>query len=77
MKIHDKYDEIYRKKLKKVKIIQPSNYQGVIINVGNEKAAVHSEPDSNEPRIFISIMTGTKEEVKKLGIRFSKDITEQ
>lgn len=78
MKIHHKYDKIYRKELKETKIIQPSNCQGVILNIGDEKtAAVHSEPAYNEPRIFISILTGTKKEVKDLEIRFSKDFTEQ
>lgn len=64
IKIIDKYEEIYRKKLLKAKILQPTNYQGVIFNIGNEKSAVHSEPEINESRIFISILTGTKEEIK-------------
>jgi hypothetical protein len=77
MKIHDKYDKIYRKELKGTKIIQPSNYQGIILNIGDKKtAAVHSEPAYNEPRIFISILTGTKKEVKDLEIRLTKSIIE-
>jgi hypothetical protein len=72
MKISNKYDKIYRQKLKKVKIIQPTNYQGIIFKVGGDDNLIHSEPESNEneSRIFISIVSGTKTDVKLLQQRF-------
>lgn len=71
-KISYKYSEIYRQKLKKVKIIQPTNYQGIIFKVGTNDSLIHSEPESNEPRIYISIVSGTKKEIKLLQQRFEQ-----
>lgn len=75
-------DEIFRPKLaerieeckinKDCKITQLNNDEGVIFYVGDkQKAAIHSEPMMSQPRIFISILPGTKEEINELGIRFA------
>jgi hypothetical protein len=50
MKTSNKYDEIYRQKLKKVRIIQPTNYQGIIFNIETDDGLElnYSEPESNE-----------------------------
>lgn len=67
--IFNKYISIYNKTFIKSKIIQAPNNQGVIFNIGvNHKqlAAVHREPTYNEPRLFISIIPHTKNEIKIL-----------
>ena len=46
-------------------IIQPTNTQGVIFKVGTD-AVHHSEPCTNEPRIFILILVGDKNEIYNL-----------
>lgn len=60
-----KYELIYKEKLKN--IIQPTNTQGVIFK---PDAVHHSEPCTNEPRIFISILVGDKNEIYDLKKRY-------
>lgn len=74
IKITEKYENIYRNKLAKAKILQPTNYQGVIFKIGDENSAVHSEPEVNESRTFISIVTGTEKEIKKLKKTYNSNI---
>ncbi len=46
--------------------------QVVIYLVGDEKAAIHSEPKMNTPRIFISILPGSKTQIDEWKNRKSK-----
>ena len=68
IKIHDKYRPIYADKLKNEKIIQLKNNQGLIFyaNSGGIDGAIHSEPKVEDNRIFISILPGTKDNIKTL-----------
>jgi hypothetical protein len=72
--IEDKYRYIYATKFKKYKIIQVKNNEGVIfypkVNEAS-KAAIHSEPKMTQPRLFISILPGTKDNIYELRDRFT------
>lgn len=46
--------------------------QGSIFLVGSNFAAVHSEPPIHEPRLFLSIVLGTKEQIKQLENRINR-----
>ena len=70
--IIDKYKKLIKQKFKNANILQPTNEQGVIMNVGNEKSALHLIPNIKQERFFISIMPGTKEEINILGNNFLK-----
>ena len=66
MEIINTYRQKFADKLKDYDVIQPTNNQGVIFFAGNnENCAIHSEPPFTEPRIFISILTGTKEQINE------------
>ena len=66
------FDEVikkYGKKIKKLfreeKVYQVKNNYMVEFNLGDPiTAAIHSEPDMKEPRIFFSLVFGTKEEIE-------------
>jgi hypothetical protein len=66
---NENYKLVYAKALKKFKIQQINNNEGVILYAGdrekNINGALHSEPKMNTNRIFISIMPQTKEYVEK------------
>lgn len=49
--------------------IKTKTHQGVFFIVGNDYAAVHSEPDITEERIFISIMGATDEQIEEMLVR--------
>lgn len=58
---HDKYNKILARKLKKRKIVQPNNNQGVIFltdssNNNSKLGGIHSEPTINENRFFIGLL---------------------
>lgn len=40
-------------------------HQGVVFIVGSDHAAVHSEPPIKEERLFLSVLPGTKEQIKE------------
>jgi len=67
---YQKYDKILRKKMKDCKVVHPTNNQGVIFltdnKIDNKTCAIHSMPNVNDKRLFISIMCGTKEEIVKI-----------
>ncbi len=65
MKLHDKYRPIYAKAMSKFKIRQLDNDQGIVFWGGNDHhmSALHSEPKIDEPRLFISILPGSKENI--------------
>lgn len=62
-------DDEYRKQMAlKIKgdHTQLNNNQAVIFMSGNEKiCGIHSEPEMHEPRIFLSIVPGSHEEIDK------------
>lgn len=43
----------------------PQPYQGAIFVVGSDNAAVHSEPPIHEERLFLSILPGSREQIKE------------
>ena len=69
-----KKDLIIRKKILKLfknqKIIQLKNNECVVILTRNDRdetfCAFHSEPKMNEPRLFLSILPGTFDEITNL-----------
>ncbi len=65
MKLQDKYRPIYAKAMSKFKIRQLDNDQGIVFWGGNDHhiSALHSEPKIDEPRLFISILPGSKENI--------------
>jgi hypothetical protein len=48
-----------------ISIAQP--YQGAIFIVGSSNAAVHSEPPLKEERLFMSVLPGSKAQIKEWG----------
>lgn len=62
-KMNEKYRPIFAKELSKYKIRQVKNNEGVIFWGGKDinSKALHSEPKNDQPRLFISILPGTKE----------------
>lgn len=75
MKIHDKYRLLFAKELKKIKFIQTKNNEGIIfypqIIANTNDGALHSEPKMNAPRLFISILPGSKENIEELNKRWA------
>lgn len=72
-KIMNKYQPLIAKKFKNEKIIQVKNNKGVIFFTSNDKiAGLHSEPKQTTPRLFISILPGSKENIEELNKRWSK-----
>ena len=70
--VQNKNDEKYRlkfaKELSKYKVKQIKNNKGVIFWGGknwNVVSALHSEPKIDQPRLFISILPGTKEMIEE------------
>lgn len=71
IKIVNKYRPLYDKKLKKSNIIQLENNDGIIFKVGNNNnSTIHSEPNINKERIFISILPGLKKDIDELKNRY-------
>ena len=68
--IHNKYRPFFAKELKKMKIIQVKNNEGVIfypqLLLNSTEGALHSEPKMNTPRIFISILPGNETDINEL-----------
>ena len=64
-KILEKYNNLKNEKFKNAKILQPTNNQGVIMNVGNILSALHKVPNITHNRLFISIMPCSTIEIKK------------
>lgn len=48
------------------KIHQAEPYMGTVLIAGGADATIHSEPPIHEEKIFISIVPGTKEQIKEL-----------
>ena len=70
--VQHKNDEKYRpkfvKELSKYKVKQIKNNKGVIFWGGKNRnvvSALHSEPKIDQPRLFISILPGTKEMIEE------------
>ena len=67
-KIARKYRPIFAKKLAHEKIIQVKNSQGLVFFAGSpmDNAALHSEPNMDQKRMFISIVPGSKKNIEAL-----------
>ena len=54
------------------KVIQPANPltsgQATIYRVGDEYAVIHSEPPVREPRIFVSVLPGSKAQIEEFRV---------
>ena len=52
-----------------VKIIEPMNppasEQATVYRVGDKQAVIHSEPPIAEPRIFVSVLPGSREQIEE------------
>lgn len=75
-KIENKYRKILANKLSKFKHSQLKPKQGLIFLVGIDKnnnlyGLLHSEPKNDTPRIFISILPGSENEIDELQKRRS------
>ena len=56
-----------------VKEIEPTGKdQATMYRVGGEDAKVHSEPPMNTPRIFMSVVPGSSEQIEELKERYKK-----
>jgi hypothetical protein len=63
--------------LNKYDIVQPQKNQASIFIVGlKNRSGIHSEPKMNENRLFYSIVSGNKEEIKDLATRWNKQFIE-
>lgn len=73
--LDNKYRPIYAKAMSKFKILQLDNNQGLVFWGGRDTrlCALHSEPKMDEPRLFISILPSTKENItewkNKMGLK--------
>jgi len=74
IKVANKYRPILAKKLAKKKVVQIKNSQGLIFFTGVpiENGALHSEPPTSEPRMFISILPNSETNIMALQKRWSK-----
>lgn len=72
-KIYDKYRLIFSEALKNVKIIQLTNNECVICHpeLTQDAGAIHSEPKMDTPRLFISILPGSKKDILELKKRWN------
>jgi hypothetical protein len=62
-----KYGKMFNELFKDEKIVKVKNNYYVEFNVRDKEiGAIHSEPDMKEPRLFFSILPGTKEEIEEL-----------
>jgi hypothetical protein len=63
--------------LSKYDIVQPQENQASIFIVGlQNKSAIHSEPKMNANRLFYSIVSGNKNEIKDLATKWNKQFIE-
>ena len=72
--IDNKYQKILANKLKDIKSNQLKSNQGLIFLVGKNNlgySLLHSEPKIDTPRIFISILPGSKSEILELQKRWN------
>lgn len=73
----EKYEEddieIRKKFMSAVKETDPiSKDQATMYLVGGEDAKVHSEPPIDAPRIFMSVVPGSREQIEKFKERYEK-----
>jgi hypothetical protein len=70
--ISNNYRHIFADKFKNEKIIQVKNNEGLIFftSDNDNNGAIHSEPKLSTPRMFISILPGTKENIEELKQRW-------
>jgi len=72
----DDIDSFAKNKIKLAKLLalvhkqSPLSSQGAIFKVGDtESAAIHSEPNMLEPRLFFSIVPGTKKQIREMALK--------
>lgn len=58
--------EALRKKIDNSKVVRARPYQGSIFIVGPSYAPIHSEPNIDHKRLFLSMIPGSKQQIKKL-----------
>ncbi|AYV85247.1 MAG: hypothetical protein Satyrvirus8_5 [Satyrvirus sp.] len=61
--------------LSKYQIVEPNNDEVAIFAVGNNKPAIHSEPDMSKidrVRIFYSVVSGSEDNIKNLAKRLNR-----
>lgn len=73
-KIEKKYRKIFATKFKSQSIIQIKPRNGVVFfgGVDSDKSAIHSEPNMEEDRLFISILPLTKESLILMKEKYEK-----
>jgi hypothetical protein len=69
IKVNNEFRPKLAKALSKFKILQPTNNQGILFYT---KSTLHSEPKMTGPRLFISIMPGTKANIEALDNSWNK-----
>ena len=67
----EKYRPIYEKALKIIKESELKNNQGLIFITNHKNHFIHSEPNIDKPRFFISILPGSKENIEALAARWN------
>lgn len=60
------FKTIYVEELKMFEKSQLNNNQGLVFKRNKNKCLIHSEPNINEPRFFISILPGTNKNIEEL-----------
>jgi hypothetical protein len=71
-KINNKYRKKFADELQPFETKQLSNDDGLIFFAGDENSAIHSEPKMDSQRMFISILPGTKKDIKMFDDRQKK-----
>ena len=63
-KVNKKFRPMYVKALSKFKILQPNKLQALVFHT---QTTLHSEPKTDVPRLFVSIMPGSKAFIEGFG----------
>ena len=69
IKVNNEFRPKFAKALSKFKVLQPENNQAILFYT---KSTLHSEPKIDGPRLFISIMPGTKANIEGLDNSWNK-----
>ena len=68
-KVNEEFRPKFAKAFGKFKVLQPANNQAILFYT---KSTLHSEPKMTSPRLFISIMPGTKANIEGLDKAWNK-----
>jgi hypothetical protein len=69
IKVNNEFRPKYAKALSKFKVLQPTNNQAILFYT---KSTLHSEPKMDAPRLFISILPGSKANIEGLDKAWNK-----